>query len=69
MTYLPKEDRIAMGIFSGLFLGGGAVLRFLGMHFYWISIVIGIILGAVVLGSKFLKKRSRKRRRYRESTS
>jgi uncharacterized membrane protein YfcA len=69
MTNLPKEDRIAMSIFSVLFLGGGAVLRFMGMHFYWMSIVIGVILGAVVLGSKVLKKRSRKRHRYRESTS
>jgi len=69
MTYLPKEDRIAMSIFSVLFLGGGAVLRFLGMHFYWMSIVIGIILGAVVLLSNRLKKRSRKKRRHWNSYS
>jgi hypothetical protein len=69
MTYLPKEDRIAMGIFSVLFLGGGAALRFLGMHFYWMAIAIGFLLGGVVLLSQFLKKRSRKKRRYWQSHS
>lgn len=63
MTNLPKEDEIAMGVFSGLFIAGGAVLRFMGMGFYWMAIVIGSILGAVVLLSRFGKNYNRRKRK------
>ncbi len=60
MINLPGEDEIAMGIFSGLFIAGGAVLRVMGMGFYWIVIAIGFILGAAVLLSKFWGKHRRR---------
>lgn len=63
MITLPREDEIAMGIFSGLFIGGGAVLRFMGKGFYWIVITMGFLLGITVLLSKGWKKYSRKRRK------
>ena len=63
MTNLPKEDRIAMGIFSVLFLGGGAVLRFMGKGYYWMAIAIGCLLGVTVLLSKGWKKYRRRRRK------
>jgi hypothetical protein len=63
MTNLPKEDRIAMGIFSGLFIAGGAVLRAMAMSFYWMALVIGFLLGGTVLLSKGWRKYRRRRRK------
>ncbi|GEM_PF-2466542 len=50
---IHKADRIALGIFSGLFLGGGVILRGLGYGFYWMALIIGLIMGAIVLVASF----------------
>ena len=61
MVTIQKADRIAMGIYSVLFLGGGVLLRGMGMGFYWMAIMIGVILGAVVmiahLSDKYFNRR------------